>query len=76
MALTAAQERKKRKCTGRDCVAVRVDGETVFYACFTHVFSIMADIQQGDETMWVDLWSIPDYLIDAAQKIKCVYHDR
>ena len=74
--LTPEQERRKRAYRGADCASVRVDGIHQFYACQTHVFIVMADIAQGDETMWIDLWSVPTWLIGRNQEIRCVYHDR
>lgn len=73
MALTMQQERAKRAHKGQDCVSIRVDGEHVMYACQTHLFIALGDIEQGDDTMWVDTWTVPAYLINANHKIVCEY---
>lgn len=73
--LTVVQERAKRSYKGQDCVSVRLNGQHVAYACCTHRDIIMADIAQGDDTMWIDCWTIPSFLIDANNKVKCDYKD-
>lgn len=71
--LSDKQERAKRHYKGQDCVSVRVNGQHVLYACQTHLFVAIADIEQGDDTMWVDTWTVPSFLINANHKIVCEY---
>jgi hypothetical protein len=43
----------------QDCVDLRVAGKHVAYSCYFHAASVIADIQEGDDTVMVEQWGIP-----------------
>ncbi len=68
-----AEQRKRIPHKGIDCLSIRVNGLHVRYSCYHHLEQVIADIRQGDEELYLDLWKEPDWVANKTERIVCSF---